>query len=552
MPKEVAKPNMDSALERRRQEKQLVVALDFGTTSVYLSNLVFRLTDLRHRFSGIFWRVLRTDQTEPIVVRGWPTPLGSPRGKERDESKVPTRLLLNNKGEVKGWGYEVTDGDGIALDLFKLAIVPDDRLPGYLRDSPKLKQTKKQMQDLGLSPTQVIEMYIQKIWAHARNKIMKGVGAELFKSMRIHVVITVPAIWSHTDIERMESAAATSILQAQPNGSTTFEFLSEPEAAVQTYHKDLRPRLGKNGIVLVVDLGGGTVDLIPYMNGGEGDQDWREAAPGSGKHFTLSSHNSQMTTDLVTGGLCGAALVDEAFENLVLSKLPEAYENIKAESPGDWTTILSEQWEHRIKRDFYWDGSGRKWTFKLSNVAPQNDITLHENEIRRVFEDSVMRSIIGMIKEQIVKIKKACNGRGPTCMLPVGGFGRCPYIIQRLEEEFQGTDHTKKVGRRRSSKRQMPDSERIEVRTEEGNPPWTAVGRGACHHGIRTQLGKPLLNGRCARFNWGFTQNVHGTVEQGAVWMPEYGSYMIRGEMVWIVRQVCFLFFIALYLTHCS
>lgn len=245
-------------------------------------------------FSGLAWQQhyqnsRRVSEVEARTVRAWP----SSHGPDQDESKVPSRLVYDDQGNVKAWGYEVGCGrDEITMEWFKLAIVPDKDLPSHLRDSSKLKETKKNMRDLDINAGQVMAKYMEKIWAHAQDEIRKSVGRRDFKSMPIHVVITIPAIWGNEAIQIMEKAAALSILQSQSAALPTYEFLSEPEAAVQAYAKELQLKLNVGDTVMVVDLGGGIGDIISYQKAGEGKEDYlelKEAAPGDGKHLTQNS-----------------------------------------------------------------------------------------------------------------------------------------------------------------------------------------------------------------------------------------------------------------------
>lgn len=240
------------------------------------------------RFSGLSWQQhyqnsRRVSEVEARTVRAWP----SSHGPDQDESKVPSRLVYDAQGNVKAWGYDVAGGrDEINMEWFKLAIVPDKDLPSHLRDSAKLKETKKNMRDLDINAGQVMAHYMERIWAHAQDEIRKSVGRRAFKSMPIHVVITIPAIWGNEAIKIMEDAASFSILQSKTSGLTTYKFLSEPEAAVQAYAKELQLKLDVGDTVMVVDLGGGTGDIISYQKAGEGHEDYlelKEAAPGDGE-----------------------------------------------------------------------------------------------------------------------------------------------------------------------------------------------------------------------------------------------------------------------------
>lgn len=232
--------------------------------------------------------------------------------------------------------------------------------------------------------------------------------------------------------------------------------------------------------------------------------------------------------------------VDEAFENLLLNRLPAQHRGLKTQNPGAWGRILSEQWQHSIKRSFKWKGTGAVWPVILSNLTANVDVVrLHEDEIRDCFEGSVMPKIINLINRQIEQVKKAHGGNVPRIILPVGGFGRCPYVLQRLREEFEGSSVASKSTKKAGKKKQKLGSQEIEVHSETGEMPWTAVCRGACQFGMRTQLNTRLVKSRSSRISVGFYQNEPGTAEDGAVYMPDFDAYMIPNFMRWVVKKAC-------------
>lgn len=253
------------------------------------SDVLTRNTDVNSSFSGLAYQLcLQQSQlvsaVGPRTVRSWP----SSNLPDQNESKVPSRLFYSYDGDIKAWGYEEPEGDAIAMEWFKLALVPEEHLPSRLRDSSKLKETKKTMRVLGVNVIQVMAQFLEKIWTHAQHEIREYVGRRDFETMLIHVVITIPAIWGNHAIQIMKQAAASSILQTRSAGLTTYEFLSEPEAAVQAYEKELQLKLDVGEIVMVMDLGGGTGDCIPYKKAGEGNEthfELDEAVPGDGKHM---------------------------------------------------------------------------------------------------------------------------------------------------------------------------------------------------------------------------------------------------------------------------
>lgn len=225
-----------------------------------------------------------------------------------------------------------------------------------------------------------------------------------------------------------------------------------------------------------------------------------------------------------------------------MNRLPAKHKNIKTENPSAWGTLLFEQWQQKIKRNFKWEGTGRTWPVILSNINPTVDVVyLHEDEIREVFERSVMPKIIALIKRQIEAIRKAHDGEDPRVILPVGGFGRCPYVLQRFREEFEGIPLGSKSTKKGRKKKQkiVGQGQVIEIHSETGEMPWTAVCRGACQFGVRGQLNNRLVRSRSSRVSVGFIINVPGTAEEGGIWVPECDDYMITNFIEWVVKKAC-------------
>lgn len=223
-----------------------------------------------------------------------------------------------------------------------------------------------------------------------------------------------------------------------------------------------------------------------------------------------------------------------------MNRLPAKHRDLKSQSPEAWRKLLSEQWQQAIKRSFKWEGTGRDWTVILSNISPTIDsVRLHEDEIRDVFEGSVMPKVIDLIKRQIEEVKTAHGGKAPRVILPVGGFGRCPYVLQRLREEFEGVSVPSKGTRRGGRKKQKLGCPGIEIHSETGEMPWTAVCRGACQFGMRAQLNNCLVKSRLSRISVGFSHIEPGSEEEGAKYMPGFDTYMIPDLMKWVVKKAC-------------
>jgi molecular chaperone DnaK (HSP70) len=98
------------------------------------------------------------------------------------------------------------------------------------------------------------------LWNHAREQIKMSVGEGLFNVTPIKITLTVPAIWTSNECNKMLVAAKRAGLdEFRPGGRATFDFIAEPEAAaIATSKLELKDRLDvKLGDTFtVVDCGG--------------------------------------------------------------------------------------------------------------------------------------------------------------------------------------------------------------------------------------------------------------------------------------------------------
>ena len=117
----------------------------------------------------------------------------------------------------------------------------------------------------------------------------------------VHFVLTVPAVWSEKSSQR--TAEALRRTHCFPKGAKIL-VMSEPEAAaIHTLHSTDRHHLNVGDSFVVVDAGGGTVDLITYtVKSLDPLLEVMEAGPGS-------------------GDICGSQMLDSRFQQYLDEKL---------------------------------------------------------------------------------------------------------------------------------------------------------------------------------------------------------------------------------------
>lgn len=164
------------------------------------------------------------------------------------------------------------------------------------------------------------------------------------------------------------------------------------------------------------------------------------------------------------------------------------------------------------------------WTINLS--AAGDFVSLSDDQIRDIFEKSVVPKIVQLVKSQIRGIVQK-TGRGPAVILLVGGFGRSPYIRHVLEREFG----SKKRKRCTSLEEEASQHVQTEILSDTGCRPWSAIAKGA------VDSVENRINSRVAKLSVGFEHHVEATEEEGGTWHATFGRKMID-SMVWVVRKV--------------
>lgn len=155
------------------------------------------------------------------------------------------------------------------------------------------------------------------------------------------------------------------------------------------------------------------MDIISYAVTKIGPMSFREVVRGDGKSLLghLCFFNSSFSNLKSPGDLCGAGLVTERFQLLLITKLCAVVEDaMDAVTPDEMKKIMIEDWE-RILREF--DGvEERTWTILLpysliplqhQNSMPMLGITTAE--LKLVFEPVIER-IKSLVEDQVSAIRR--------------------------------------------------------------------------------------------------------------------------------------------------
>ncbi|KAI0442706.1 hypothetical protein F4803DRAFT_575269 [Xylaria telfairii] len=462
----------------------LVVGIDFGTT-----------------YSGVSWLICKTGFPlgQPEIVSLWQTSIDN-RQKNPESKKVPSKMHYDRNGKIS-WGFKIP-ASAETIEWFKLLLLNKADLQKYLRDSSHLHNAEKALLKLGKTPVQLVGDYLKVLWDYVLEQIGNAQGQTIIDGMPFRVILTVPAIWTDYARDRMrEAAKIAGILKHRVVGETTLSFVSEPEAAAIATMPELEGRadLQVDDSFVVVDAGGGTVDIISYK---------------------INKLQPLMVSECVEGeaALCGGTFLDKEFEAILKNAVGNVAWNKMNRS--DIRRMMNNEWEHGIKIAF--NGEPDYYMVELPNRAQRGPLQFTSEALEPIFDKIV--SQVGALAEKQIRAVKAKTSKLPKLVILVGGFGRSPYILKYMKGKLDS---------------------RIVVLQSQGDKPWTAICRGAVLFGARStsvsgnQL--PQVQSRIARLNYGwgyhcsFQEGVHD--QEDKYWDHTIRQWRAKDQVEWVIKR---------------
>lgn len=325
------------------------------------------------------------------------------------------------------------------------------------------------LQKLAIEPVEAATEYIKLLWEHAKQQIVRHVTEATFDFAEKVVLFTVPAVWSDRAKHNTYMIAVGAGLA---DDDITLEMVSEPEAAAIAVLKD-RSRMrsiAKDDVFVVVDAGGGTVDLANYRV----------------KNVSPLSLEEVVAGD---GDLCGAAFLEVNFRRLLRENLGEKVILDLAKEHED--RIICD-WEDSIRATFT-GADDRRYMIvtpgipnSASSKIKSGMMHLKAADIHPIFDPVVMR-VEKLVEEQVLAL--ASHGRRPKAIILVGGLGCNRYLAKQLKQRYTIEEEARG---KRPIEIQQPDTA------------WESVAHGAVRCEV-LGLGS-IVSLRIARYNVGFTQ----------------------------------------------
>ncbi|XP_061189265.1 heat shock 70 kDa protein 12A-like [Saccostrea echinata] len=400
-----------------------MAAIDFGT-----------------KYSGYAFALNRSDTT--IQLPTWSSG-------DAMTTKAPTAVLFGPDKTFLKFGYDAIaymQENPYEEDLGKFYFFQDFKMRLY--ETEDLSLETKITDVTGQKSLSAIVVFSSVIKFFSDNLISNFVnrfGGSSFEMRDIFWVITVPAIWSLKAKYFMREAATKAGIPVNQ-----MAIALEPEAAsvlCRTIDVYVSSNDGIGGVTkafesipdnstyLVVDMGGGTVDItLHQVLEGKG---LRELHKASGGDYGGNQVNKRFLKFL-----------QELFGNSVL-------ETIKQKYPSDWVEILTnfeikkrattksedqekvvmripvsfvEEYKTLIKHDIQ---------EKIKSLGYEGEVEVKKDKLFmkwKLFKSFLEFSLKGIINciENILKY-----GGNVDSILFVGGFAESPYLIQMLREHFK-------------------------------------------------------------------------------------------------------------------
>jgi molecular chaperone DnaK (HSP70) len=409
----------------------IVAAIDFGTHG-----------------SGFAWARVRELEQDPntsnIKFRDrWP-------GTDVNYPKNLSALMLDGE-EVQYWGFEakskwaraMEEGPAQNHDLsyvyaFKMALKPSRYADSLPRGLGRIKVRTP------LDAYPLIVAYLQKIQQVALEAILET-G---YKESQIRWCVTIPAIWDAADRTLMHRAAVEAgfpdermFLVQEPEAAALQCRVHMDKLAADSGNESPQYDLRSDGArFMVVDCGGGTVDITAYRVNGP---------PGS----------EQKLMDLcrASGGKLGSENINRAFAEKVLPRHfggQEVVNDLWRLFPHDMLEII-DTWEQRkVTLEVRVDDSSDKPKVTDSAWIPVpglveeyarsrrgesggHRIIVEPAEIEELFEEivpKVLKEIEGRLEE--VRQTAGPPPSGREILLLVGGFAASRYLQARIRLHF--------------------------------------------------------------------------------------------------------------------
>ena len=448
--------------------KPVVIGIDFGTA-----------------YSGVAFAY----RADPGSIQ-----CGAPTAADPAQIKVPTALLQMEDGTWE-FGNEAESKYNEILNEHN-AIDPTQPAPAHLykRFKMVLKGENKGFDTLTAlsvnnkahSLIELVEICLRKLKDYALGRVNGGFGGAVNPTTEVQWVLTVPAIWNDFGKAFMRKAAFRAGLM-ETELSDNLQLVLEPEGAALAVHVGASAHnlLGKSCRFMVLDCGGGTVDITVH-------------------EVICPMPLALKAVSIPSGGDWGGDYVNIEFKKFLKELLgPDLYN--ESELPFEFYNIMVEFDKVKImfepskppgfirlldvlenKRQLL--GLANAYNLKhpdkpvLTTPTINNGFLPMSKELMLSFFEPFLAATVRETQRVLTAIPNITN------VMVVGGFGSSRVLTSRIQAEFQGKNNVRVI---------LPDT----------NPkPQGAIVQGAVYFGLY----KNIIQSRVSPFTYGIAMQIDG------------------------------------------
>ncbi|KAH7396595.1 hypothetical protein DE146DRAFT_763611 [Phaeosphaeria sp. MPI-PUGE-AT-0046c] len=466
-------------------DNRLVIGLDYGTTYTGVS-----FCEVSDSHPG---------RQHIEIIHDWP----SKHTKIGTKEKVPSEVAYLNEGIC--WGSNIPSHQPreiwTKLELDNQRGGEAAKIVAELSTSPSVPRKE---------PVEIVADFLGQVKSHLIKNLDNKFGPDLWRSLSIILVVTVPA--------RLQAIDKAGFNSSQfPQLTTPIMVTTEPEAAAIYTMLTLRgtarnEQLAVGDGFIVCDMGGGTVDLISYRVKSLNPTIIEEATVGNGAQ-------------------CGGSFVDRAFLRWLEGRLGTTdFVKIAGCRSEQIPRIFLTKKASKILQDFSLEiktgFSGTEIGYlvlptPLSAIEEDESRGIRDGEIivtaedtRLMFQTPICRTY-ELLNEQLQRAR--INGVDVKYVFLVGGFSESPYMHQKIKDYM----------------------DKRNIKTIKPTYAWSAVARGAAAKGMEGKQSAVLAR-KCRR-HYGtacsstFNRKIHKSRDR---YIDEYdGRTMARNQMIWLVKK---------------
>ncbi|KAI1144359.1 hypothetical protein F5Y05DRAFT_418397 [Hypoxylon sp. FL0543] len=400
------------------------------------------------------------------------------------EDKVPTVVVYDKNNVERGpttWGFgsesETERGADRAFGhWFKQRFCPSQSSAREKRDDDFVDEYLPTVGTL-------YRDFLSKLYNHIRNEFPdRALAGVSWDTASVEFVFSVPATWDSVTVGLFKTIAISAGFESR-RGHRVITSLTEPQA-VATFAISEEPGIFKeNDQLLIVDAGGGTVDLcLVKVNSGENNR------------IALS----EITP--VSGEDAGSTYIDSAFEELALKQLEKVDSFFLGSPPRRlaWEMMMSRDFQnckHRLGKDPYAEDD--VFLIKVPSLGPRDSIevcNIENGEMR--FEWGQLMTIFDeQVEEVAKKIDEVLDKMSLARKQPLnhiilsGGLGASAYVQNQLEDRYT-----------RQSSREILRG----VRLHQSSLPQLCVCKGLVHERLHNlEYGSSTFTKLCSQFSFG-------------------------------------------------